>query len=62
MCEYENARKHLKGVVAMVDASGGATKLGLAGLVDRMYQRFRVALDLEGAEISVICTKRTTQE
>jgi hypothetical protein len=44
--EHTIAQKHVQGVVAMVDSSGGARGLGLTGLLERMYQRFLVAFSL----------------
>ncbi|KAI1302209.1 hypothetical protein F5Y03DRAFT_362042 [Xylaria venustula] len=51
--EHTIARKHLKGVIAMVDSSGGAGNLGLTGLLERMYRKFLVVLELEDPEIDL---------
>ncbi|KAK0648648.1 hypothetical protein B0T16DRAFT_491403 [Cercophora newfieldiana] len=40
------AQRHLKGVFAMVDSSGGAEELGLTGLLERMYGKFMEVLGL----------------
>ncbi|KAK0701155.1 hypothetical protein B0T21DRAFT_379285 [Apiosordaria backusii] len=45
--EHTIARTHLKGVLAMVDSSGGPGELGLTSLLERMYRRFMVEFALE---------------
>ncbi|KAI0447480.1 hypothetical protein F4803DRAFT_574686 [Xylaria telfairii] len=59
--EHNIARKHLKGVVAMVDSRGGARELGLTGLLERMYRKFMGALDLKDREIDLVCSNILTQ-
>ncbi|KAL4884467.1 hypothetical protein BJY04DRAFT_215434 [Aspergillus karnatakaensis] len=44
--EHDVARKHVEGVIAMVDSRGGAEEIGLTGLLQRMYQKFIEALEL----------------
>ncbi|KAL2849805.1 hypothetical protein BJX68DRAFT_237816, partial [Aspergillus pseudodeflectus] len=57
--EHGIARKHLRGVVAMVDSRGGTGELGLTGLLERMYQRLMGALEIE-TEIETDLLKRDT--
>ncbi|TGJ79593.1 hypothetical protein E0Z10_g9167 [Xylaria hypoxylon] len=59
--EHTIARKHLKGVIAMVDSSGGVGELGLTGLLERMYRRFMGTLELKDPEIDLLCSKTLTQ-
>ncbi|KAK3353823.1 hypothetical protein B0T25DRAFT_545432 [Lasiosphaeria hispida] len=61
--EHTIARKHLKGVLAMVDSSGGAGELGLTGLLERMYRKFMgvFKLELKDAGIDLLCNKTLTQ-
>ncbi|KAI1426870.1 hypothetical protein F5Y12DRAFT_238238 [Xylaria sp. FL1777] len=59
--EHTIARKHLKGVFAMVNSSGGAGELGLTGLLERMYRKFMGALVLKDPEIDLLCSKTLTQ-
>ncbi|GAB1311917.1 hypothetical protein MFIFM68171_02127 [Madurella fahalii] len=54
--EHTIARKHLKGVLAMVDSSGGTRELGLTGLLERMYRKFMEALELKDPEIDLLST------
>lgn len=54
--EHTIAREHLKGVLALVDSSGGARELGLTGLLERMYRRFIEALELDDPEIDLLCS------
>ncbi|KAI1746711.1 hypothetical protein F4782DRAFT_41216 [Xylaria castorea] len=58
--EHAIARKHLKGVLAMVDSSGGAGELGLTGLLERMYRKFMGTLELKDPEIDFLCSKTLT--
>ncbi|KAI0967669.1 hypothetical protein F4678DRAFT_445144 [Xylaria arbuscula] len=58
--EHTIARKHLKGVVAMVDSRGGVGNLGLTGLLERMYRKFTVELELKNPEIDILCSKTLT--
>ncbi|KAI0451918.1 hypothetical protein F5B21DRAFT_485060 [Xylaria acuta] len=59
--EHTIARKHLKGVLAMVNSSGGAGELGLTGILERMYRKFMGALELRDPEIDLLCSKTLTQ-
>lgn len=46
--EHSIARKHLRGILAMVDSGGGVGELGLTGLLERMYCKFMRIFELEG--------------
>ncbi|KAF2970336.1 hypothetical protein GQX73_g3219 [Xylaria multiplex] len=59
--EHTIARKHLRGVVAMADSRGGASQLGLTGLLERMYRKFMGVLELKDSEIDFLCSKQLTQ-
>ncbi|KAK4450270.1 hypothetical protein QBC34DRAFT_484523 [Podospora aff. communis PSN243] len=48
--EHAVARRHLKGVIAIVNSGGGTTELGLAGLLERMYRKLVEAFGLEDLE------------
>jgi hypothetical protein len=39
----------------MVDSSGGAGALGLTGLLDRIYHRFILTLDLQSLDTEAAC-------
>ncbi|KAK0619567.1 hypothetical protein B0T14DRAFT_603342 [Immersiella caudata] len=46
--EHTVAQKHVQGVMAIVESSGGAAELGLTGLLERMYRKFISVFELEG--------------
>ncbi|KAI1817710.1 hypothetical protein GGS20DRAFT_483914 [Poronia punctata] len=49
--EYGIARKHLQGVLAMIQFSGGPKSIGLTGLLKRMYDRFLISLELTDTQV-----------
>ena len=59
--EHTVVQKHLKGVHAMVETSGGADALGLTGLLERMYQKFMGILELKAPETDLLRSKTLTQ-
>ncbi|KAH6855509.1 hypothetical protein B0I37DRAFT_365060 [Chaetomium sp. MPI-CAGE-AT-0009] len=54
--EHAIARKHLKGVLAMVNSRGGAGELGLTGLLERMFRKFLETLELKDPDIDPLGT------
>ncbi|KAL5351898.1 hypothetical protein ACLOAV_003760 [Pseudogymnoascus australis] len=52
--EHSIARKHLQGVLAMIQFNGGPKPLNLTGLLLRMYHRFIVSLGLEDAKVDLL--------
>ncbi|KAI1365928.1 hypothetical protein F5Y08DRAFT_327673 [Xylaria arbuscula] len=59
--EHNIARKHLKGVLAMVAFSGGAERIGLTGLLERMYRKFMEIFELKDSGMDVSCNEIMTQ-
>lgn len=43
----------------MVQLRGGPELVGLTGLLERMYYRFLMALDMKDTEVDVMCTKES---
>ncbi|KAK5654696.1 hypothetical protein OQA88_7020 [Cercophora sp. LCS_1] len=59
--EHTVARKHVEGVAAMVNSSGGVEELGMTGLLEQMYRKLMEIFVLEGPERSSPCTKTSSQ-
>ena len=49
--EHNIARKHVQGVVAMVQSGGGPESLGLTGLLERMCHIFTKELKLTDTDV-----------
>ena len=47
--EHTIAQKHLRGVSAVVDSSGGVKGVGLTGLLERMYGKFMRILEVSSS-------------